>query len=64
MVSCDLYSGYDGTAMKAFKSLEGYRYFESGWVRQVLVAAHNNFYILKSKVRSIMLPFTRLSAVS
>ena len=45
------YLGYDGKSLKAYKSLQGYRYFEAGWVHQVVIAAADRGqYVLKGKV--------------
>ena len=39
-----------GEGLKAYKSLEAYKYFVSGWVRDLLVCLKEEKYIITSKV--------------
>ena len=39
-------AGYDGAKLKAYKSLEGYRFFQSGWVRSLVVPTSNSYFCI------------------
>ena len=39
-----------GEGLKAYKSLEAYKYFVSGWVRDLLVCLKEDKYIITAKV--------------
>lgn len=45
------HSYYSKAQMKAYKSLQSYKYFESGFVVNAGTKIVNNFYILVGKVR-------------
>ena len=42
--------GYSGQILKAYKSLDAYRYFSSGWVQNVFVNMRSNQFVICSKV--------------
>ena len=46
----DTTSTYTKEAMKAYKSLDAYNYFVSGWVREVLIKTVENTCVMKAKV--------------
>lgn len=43
-------SAYTSEKLKAYKSLESYKYFVAGWVRSVAVMKTNAVYVLLAKV--------------
>ena len=43
-------SGYDGKALKAYKSLSAYQFFEAGWVRSVTYTIVNGCFVFMAKV--------------
>lgn len=47
-----LTTGYTGAALKAYKSLEGYKFFIAGWVKAVLVTVKQSKFVFTSKVRN------------
>ncbi|XP_014661478.1 PREDICTED: uncharacterized protein LOC106804701 isoform X2 [Priapulus caudatus] len=42
--------GFSGQCMKAYKSLDAYNYFISGWVRELLVSVKGSKFVILSKV--------------
>lgn len=49
-------SAYTGDDLKAYTSLDSYRYFISGWIRKIETALMNNHIVIRGKV-SISLKF-------
>ena len=46
-------SPYTGQTMKAYKSTDAYKYFQAGWVKEVMVwhLDQKHFFVLLAKVR-------------
>ena len=54
--------GYTGQAMKAYTSLDTYKYISSGWVRSVLVKMVDERFVITAEV-VILLSFTIINDV-
>ena len=46
--------GYSGQSLKAYKSLDAYKYFSSGWVQDVFVNLRSNRFIICSQVCQLL----------